>query len=292
MSSCQQLKTLDLPENRLTGSIPTKIFRRKKNKENKSNIASPLKGFPLIISYSNIHHATSNFSAENLIGKGECEALRNIRYRNVVKVITSWLSIDHKGDEFKAPIVKFMPNGNTDRYASAMDYLHNDCNPPVVHCDLKPENGKSITIGLKSSIGSTAPEYGLGGKASTSGDVHSFGILLLEIFIAKKPTDAMFKEGSNLNEFAFATTLDGQALNHIIDPRLLKNITDGSPMQSLGITSSSSSSNSNRTSHSCRMEKYKESLGAVIRAGLAYARSSKCKRSFIHQRGPGEVTTD
>ncbi|GLU15201.1 hypothetical protein SLE2022_317110 [Rubroshorea leprosula] len=113
--------------------------------------------------------------------------------------------------------------------------------------------------------------------------MHSFGILLLQIFIAKKPTDAMFKKGSNLNEFAFATTLDGQALNHIIDPSLFKNVTDGSPMQSLSITSSSSSSNNNRTSHSCRMENYEESLVAVIRAGLAYAAQNARDRLSIRE---------
>ena len=44
-------------------------------------------------------------------------------------------------------------------------------------------------------------EYGLGGKASTSGDVYSFGILLLEMIIAKKPTYGIFQEGLSINKF-------------------------------------------------------------------------------------------
>ncbi|KAK7824819.1 putative leucine-rich repeat receptor-like serine/threonine-protein kinase [Quercus suber] len=43
--------------------------------------------------------------------------------------------------------------------------------------------------------------YGLGGKASTSGDVYSFGILLLEMIIAKKRTDGIFQEGLSINKF-------------------------------------------------------------------------------------------
>ncbi|GLU15011.1 hypothetical protein SLE2022_315410 [Rubroshorea leprosula] len=313
-----------------------------------------------MISYYDICHATSNFSAENLIGKGsfgfvykavfdnttlavkvldlhasrafkcfltKCEALRNIRHRNVVKIITSCFSINHKGDEFKALVMEFMPNENLDRWlhpvledvesglcltllirlniaidiAFAMDYLHNDCNPPIIHCDLKPENvpldedmaahvgnfglarfiseilsqGKSNTIGVKGSIGYIAVEYGLGDKASRSGDVYSFGIVLLDMFIAKKPTDAMFTS---------AMTIDDQALNHIIDPRLFKNINDGSPIQSLGITSStSSSSNKNRTNHSYRIGKCEECLRAVIRVGLACAAQNARDRLSIKE---------
>ena len=43
-------------------------------------------------------------------------------------------------------------------------------------------------------------EYGLGSKPSTSGDVYSFGILLLEMLVGKKPTDEMFKEGLSLTD--------------------------------------------------------------------------------------------
>ncbi|WRX19947.1 Serine-threonine/tyrosine-protein kinase [Theobroma cacao] len=286
---------------------------KKKNKVDKDGEPSPsLKGLLPMISYSDIRLATSNFAAENLIGKGgfgsvykgtfitsdngantsnitlavkaldlqqskalqsflaECETLRNIRHRNLMKIITSCFSIDHKGDQFKALLMEFMPSGNLDRWlypedmesglslsslqrlniaidvASAMEYLHNDCEPPIVHCDLKPANvlldenmaayvgdfglarflpqhpsqEESSTIGVKGSIGYIAPEYGLGGKASTSGDVYSFGIPLLEMFIAKRPTDGMFKEGLSLNQFESA--VDSDQAFEIADPRLFK----------------------------------------------------------------------
>ena len=44
-------------------------------------------------------------------------------------------------------------------------------------------------------------EYGMGGKASVEGDVYSFGILILEIFIARRPTDQMFNDDYNLHNF-------------------------------------------------------------------------------------------
>ncbi|KAE8692367.1 putative LRR receptor-like serine/threonine-protein kinase [Hibiscus syriacus] len=331
------------------------ISRRKKNRVKGGKSSHSVKGLPPLITYSDIRLATNNFAAKNLLGRGgfgsvyegrfdnltlavkvldlqqtkavqsflaECEALRNARHRNLVKIITSCSSVNHKGDQFKALVYEFMPNGNLEKWlypedmesgtcltllqrlniaidvASAMDYLHNDCKPPVVHCDLKPANvlldentaahvgdfglarflspspsqRENSTMGLKGSVGYIAPEYGLGSKASTSGDVYSFGILLLEMFIAKRPTDGMFKEESSLKKLA--TAMDRNQVFETVDPRLLKN--QGSSLQSSFITSSSDSSNGGDSSinsdHIGR--KYEECLTAVIRVGLCCAAQS------------------
>ncbi|TVU26932.1 hypothetical protein EJB05_29505, partial [Eragrostis curvula] len=121
--------------------------------------------------------------------------------------------------------------------ADALAYLHNDIGRAIIHCDLKPSNilldndmtarlgdfsiasfyidstSTSIedpnttnsrcigSIGVKGTIGYIAPEYGGGGQASTYGDVYSFGIVLLEMLIGKRPTDPMFTGGVNIVNF-------------------------------------------------------------------------------------------
>ncbi|XP_048551703.1 probable LRR receptor-like serine/threonine-protein kinase At3g47570 [Triticum urartu] len=184
----------------------------------------------------------------------ECEVLRNTRHRNLMRVISLCSSFDQLGSEFKALVLEYMANGNLEIWlhsevheqrqkrplslvsrisiatdiAAALDYLHNRCTPPLVHCDLKPSNillddamvahvsdyglakflGNHPSASLndltsihgpRGSVGYIAPEYGLGYEISTAGDVYSYGIILLEMLTGKHPTDAIFNDGLNLH---------------------------------------------------------------------------------------------
>ncbi|CAN0907860.1 Probable LRR receptor-like serine/threonine-protein kinase At3g47570 [Linum grandiflorum] len=209
-----------------------------------------------MVSYKDLHQGTNGFSDDNLIGSGgfgtilavkvlniqenirlahksllaECNALKNVRHRNLVRVLTYCSSLDHKGNDFKALVFEFMSNGSLEDWlhsrlnimvdvASALHYLHDLCETPVVHCDLKPSNGnESSTIGIRGTFGYAPPEYGMGMSVSVEGDVYSYGILVLEIFTGKRPTDEMFKDGMNLREFVKASIPDG--ITTVLDPSM------------------------------------------------------------------------
>ncbi|KAJ4748299.1 Receptor kinase-like protein Xa21 [Rhynchospora pubera] len=204
----------------------------------------------------------------------ECEALRLIRHRNLVRIRTCCSTIDYNGNDFKAIVSDYMPNGNLYRWlhpdidehgplsplsltqrlniaidiADAFDYLHHNCQPTVIHCDLKPNNvllredlsacvgdfglarllpdpiSKSLvesesSIGIRGSIGYVPPEYGEGGPVSTAGDVYSFGVLLLEMFTGRNPTEYMFKDGLTLHNFVEMAY--PERLMDIADPKLI-----------------------------------------------------------------------
>nr|XP_043633389.1 probable LRR receptor-like serine/threonine-protein kinase At3g47570 [Erigeron canadensis] len=304
------------------------------------------------VSYGSILRATNKFSQQNLIGTGafsvvykgilepvdemlaikvlklgnhgalksfmmECEALKNIRHRNLVKVITSCSSVDFQGNDFKAIIYEFMPNGNLERWlhpnseqysnieeaphpqrlilrqrvtiardvAHAMHYLHQECEVPIIHCDLKPSNilldndmvahigdfglakflplklHESSTAGLRGTIGYAAPEYGLGGEMTKEGDIYSFGILLLEMIIGKRPTDQLFQDGLNLHGYVTMALPD--RLMEIIEPTLLS-IIEGA--------------NVNHDDEARRCERLEESLILLARIGLACSMESPKER--------------
>jgi hypothetical protein len=46
----------------------------------------------------------------------KCEALRRVRHRNLMDIITYCSSIDAEGNEFRALVLDFMPNSTLDRW--------------------------------------------------------------------------------------------------------------------------------------------------------------------------------
>ena len=184
----------------LMATIILTVYKmRKRNKKPNSDL---LKIDPLAkVSYQDLHQATDGFSGRNLVGSGsfgsvykgnlesedkvvavkvmnlqkkgahksfiaECNALKNIRHRNLVKILTCCSSTDYKGQEFKALVFEYMNNGNLEQWlhpgtvnvenqrmldldqrlnitidiAFVLHYLHLECEQSIIHCDLKPSN--------------------------------------------------------------------------------------------------------------------------------------------------------
>ena len=65
----------------------------------------------------------------------------------------------------------------------------------------------------------------MGGEASTEGDVYSYGVLVLEMFTGRRPTDDMFKDGLNLHNFVKMSL--PKRLIQVVDPMLLPREVEG-----------------------------------------------------------------
>ncbi|KAL2623089.1 hypothetical protein R1flu_003294 [Riccia fluitans] len=135
--------------------------------------------------------------------------------------------------------------------ARGLEYLHKDCNPPVIHRDVKSSNilltekleaklgdlGISkqtfepgaedtpeltgISTAVQGTLGYMDPEYLVRQRLSTKSDVFSFGIILLEIITGKRAQTLQFpdSDASNLKQWVEQAVSENN-LRSVVDPVL------------------------------------------------------------------------
>ncbi|XP_068641515.1 G-type lectin S-receptor-like serine/threonine-protein kinase LECRK3 [Aristolochia californica] len=170
---------------------------------------------------------------EKIIEEGEREFLTEMRsigrthHRNLIRL----LGVCYEG-KTRLLVYDYMSNGSladflckgqprlhwNERVRIAQDvargilYLHEDCEPHIIHCDIKPQNiliddswtakvsdfglAKLLTpdqtrtfTGIRGTRGYLAPEWYKNTPISVKTDVYSFGMVLLEIICCRKNVD-------------------------------------------------------------------------------------------------------
>ncbi|WCJ34565.1 Concanavalin A-like lectin protein kinase family protein [Euphorbia peplus] len=183
----------------------------------------------------------------------ELSIIGTLRHRNLVR-LQGWC---HEKGEILL-VYDLMPNGSLDKalfeartplpwphrrkillgVASALAYLHQECENQVIHRDIKTSNimldeGFNARLGdfglarqiehdkspdatvAAGTMGYLAPEYLLTGRASEKTDVFSYGAVVLEVGSGRRPIEREINKvgvNSNLVEWVWGLHRDGRLL--------------------------------------------------------------------------------
>ncbi|KAL3720995.1 hypothetical protein ACJRO7_005760 [Eucalyptus globulus] len=197
--------------------------------------------------------------------QAEVEIISRIHHKHLVSLVGYCISGAHR-----ILVYEFVPNSTLEFHlhgrdhpimawptrmkiaigsAKGLAYLHEECNPKVIHRDIKTANillesnfeAKVADFGLAKfaydtdthvstrvmgTFGYLAPEYASSGNLTEKSDVFSFGVVLLELITGRRPLDRTqpFEEDSMVD---WASPLLTQALEDgnfdaIVDPKLNK----------------------------------------------------------------------
>jgi len=120
-----------------------------------------------------------------------------------------------------------------------------------------------LIFGVSNSFVQSA-ECATGGSVSSAVDVYSFGIVLFEIFLRRRPTDDMFNGGMNITKFVEMNF--PHMIPQIIDSELLEEQQDLSQETALAMK-----------------EKSLECLLSVLNIGLLCTKTSPNERISMHE---------
>ncbi|KAM7480298.1 hypothetical protein LguiA_028511 [Lonicera macranthoides] len=190
--------------------------------------------------------------------ENELDWLSKIRHQNVVSLLGFCIH-----DDMRFLVFEMMHNGSLESQlhgpshglaltwhlrmkvaldvARGLEYLHERCNPPVIHRDLKSSNilldsnfnaklsdfSLAVTGGMQNknniklsgTLGYVAPEYLLDGKLTDKSDVYAFGVVLLELLMGRKPVEKLSPSRcQSIVTWAMPQLTDRTKLPTIVDP--------------------------------------------------------------------------
>ncbi|KAF8027561.1 hypothetical protein BT93_E0463 [Corymbia citriodora subsp. variegata] len=197
--------------------------------------------------------------------QAEIEIISRIHHRHLVSLVGYCISGAHR-----ILVYEFVPNSTLEFHlhgndqptmawpmrmkialgsAKGLAYLHEECNPKIIHCDIKAANillesnfeAKVADFGLAKfasdtnthvstrvmgTFGYLAPEYASSGYLTEKSDFFSFGVVLLELITGRRPVDRTPPfDGDSLVDWArplLTQALEGDNFDALVDPKLNK----------------------------------------------------------------------
>ncbi|KAJ0755717.1 putative protein kinase RLK-Pelle-LRR-XI-1 family [Helianthus annuus] len=188
----------------------------------------------------------------------EIETVGKVRHRNLVRLEDFWMKKD-----YGLILYRYMQNGSLHDIlhevhppplldwsircnvalgtAHGLAYLHFDCEPPIVHRDIKPMNilldeelephisdfgiaklldqsSAALMSGtLRGTIGYIAPENAFTSTKSKESDVYSYGVVLLELITRKKAVDPSFADGVDIVKWVRSVWNEKRDIEEVVD---------------------------------------------------------------------------
>ncbi|EPS61889.1 hypothetical protein M569_12898, partial [Genlisea aurea] len=194
----------------------------------------------------------------------EIEILAKTRHKNILKLYACLMKQDSN-----YLILEYMANGSLfqalhrdtkpgkteldwfQRYkialgaAKGIAYLHHDCNPPIIHRDIKSSNilldedyePKVADFGVakltdqtsESSFfagthGYLAPEMAYSVQVTEKNDIYSFGVVLLELVTGRLPIEEAYGDGKDIVYWVFSHLNNRENVERILDEKVVSEL--------------------------------------------------------------------